>query len=153
MSRYPGIHREPGQRHLQSTCYSGQCPNIRANTGAQDTCTHSPPANVQISGHIQGPRIQAPTVHLLLWPMSKYPGKYRGPGYRHTQSTCHCDQRQNILANTGHYDTGTNSLPASLAKVQISRQIQRTRIQALTDHLTLINAQIFNQIQCRSVLA
>ena len=137
MSKYLGKYRGPGYTHPQFTCHFGQCPNIRAKKGDQDTGTQSPPAtatNVQISGQIQGTRTQAPTVHR---PMSKYPGIYRGPGYRHPQSTCYCGQCPNIRANTEDQDTGTHSPPAIVTNVKISWQIQGIMIQAPTVYLLL----------------
>ena len=122
MSKYPAQYRGPGHRHPQYNRHSTKCPNIRPNTGDQDTGTRSPPAtvaNVQISGQIQGTRIEAPTVQLSLYQMSKYPAQYRGPG------------------------SGTHSQPATVANVQISSPTQGPRIQAPTVHLlTVANLQI-----------
>ena len=112
MSKYLAQYRGPGHRHPQSNRHPTKCLNIWPNTGDQDTGTHSPPAtvaNVQISGQIQGTRIEAPTVQLSLYQMSKYPAQYRGPGHRHPQYNRHSTKCPNIRPNTGDQDTGTRS--------------------------------------------
>ena len=88
-------------------------------------------------------------------PMSKYPGKYRGPGYRHPQSTCHFGQCPNIRANTGDEDTGTHSPPATVANILVisesyeSHKLQWVMVSHKT-HMSHVEPISFNATMLRN---